>query len=41
MYRMVNICYIAVCVINGRELTTDIKEMVRANYTLVHRLGKQ
>jgi len=41
MYKMVNICYIAVCVIKGHVQTTDIEEQVRTIYTLVHRLGKQ
>lgn len=39
MYKIANIYYVAVCVLIGHN--NDIKEKVRANYTLVHRLGKQ
>jgi hypothetical protein len=35
-------CMISVyCVISGNVQTTDMKEKVRADYTLVHLLGKQ
>jgi len=41
MFKTANIYYIAVCVIIDHVQTTDIKEKLRANYTLVRRLGKQ